>query len=112
VRLTEVFKPNNDENLNLRDYKSILFVGSVSERKGVFDLLKAFPKVAETIPSVRLTIVGPGDHLQRAKEHAVQCAYHDQIRFVGPVSRQQAAVLTASTRIFVCHHMVSLMQPL
>jgi len=37
----------------------ILYVGSVSARKGVLDLVKCFDKLAATTPDARLVIVGP-----------------------------------------------------
>jgi glycosyltransferase involved in cell wall biosynthesis len=40
----------------------IFFAGNVNERKGVFDLVKAFDKVLESISNVRLVIAGDGDH--------------------------------------------------
>lgn len=41
-------------------FKYILFVGSVYPLKGVFDLLKAFRRVKEKFPGLRLVIAGPG----------------------------------------------------
>lgn len=44
------------------DGKSLVFLGRVDEpRKGLEILLKAFPKVREVFPDLRLLIAGPGD---------------------------------------------------
>ena len=75
----ETFSPGSgEEALNReKDARSILFLASVTERKGIFDLLEAFPLVLNVLPDARLSIVGPGDDI-RAREGAR--AQHDLSR--------------------------------
>lgn len=49
---------------------SVLFVGSFEERKGLPELLAAWPEVAATRPGARLTLVGTGPLLPLAREAA------------------------------------------
>lgn len=43
------------------DYKSVVFAGTLAEKKGVLSLVKAWEKVVLEIPSARLFIYGKGD---------------------------------------------------
>jgi len=53
----EAFRPGPEGAEAGRD-PQVLFVGRLSPEKGVHDLLSAFPRVAERVPGVRLTLVG------------------------------------------------------
>ena len=85
----DLFAPPPVANHSRR--KNILYLASVSERKGIFDLLQAFPKVVSRYPETRLTIVGPGDDLDRVKQAVAASAYRDQITLTGPVGREETA---------------------
>lgn len=41
--------------------QEILFLGRLREKKGVFDLIEAFSKVADAFPGARLVLAGDGD---------------------------------------------------
>lgn len=60
---TNVFFPRKTES----DKREILFVGTVSRRKGIFELFQAMPKILEIVPDARLTIVGrlPTDPIEK-----------------------------------------------
>ena len=89
---TEFFHPPGEEaGKPVTRHTGILFVGSVSERKGIFTLLEAFPQVLAAIPEARLTIVGPGDDLARAKQYVADSEHKERIQIVGPVSRGETA---------------------
>ncbi|MCX7745962.1 MAG: glycosyltransferase family 4 protein [Clostridia bacterium] len=51
-------KDNLKEKYNIKDYKVVLYVGRLSEKKGVHILLKAMKKIMEQDPKVALVIVG------------------------------------------------------
>jgi glycosyltransferase involved in cell wall biosynthesis len=64
--------------------KIILYAGAVNSRKGVFDLLVAFEKVADTNPSVKLLIAGEGD-LQELTKRITR--HHDKISVLGKLEK-------------------------
>lgn len=43
------------------DTPNVLFMGRVGDRKGIFDLIAAWPKVLAAVPGARLTVAGDGD---------------------------------------------------
>ena len=53
---------------------TVLFLGMVTEAKGAFDLLRAWPAVREKIPGARLVLGGAGE-LERAREMAREHGY-------------------------------------
>lgn len=51
---TEMFRPQAPSN----ERAEVLYVGTVSRRKGAVELLRCFPIVAQKVPNVQLTFVG------------------------------------------------------
>jgi len=68
----------------------ILFLANISERKGIFDLLVAFDRIAAKFPGASLLIAGGGEHEQDASKLASGLACARQIHFLGRQTRQQA----------------------
>lgn len=64
-------------------FPSIVFVGEVCRRKGIYDLLPATAELAKTIPDIRLIVVGPGE-VEEAAGLAQQLGIAGQVEFVGP----------------------------
>ncbi len=62
---------------------TVLFLGEVCGRKGVFDLLPAFKSVLARVPRARLLLVGPGE-LERSRATALQLGIADAVESVGP----------------------------
>jgi L-malate glycosyltransferase len=90
----ETFSPEREGIVGVaKDPYSILFLASVTERKGIFDLLEAFPRVLSIFPDAKLSIVGPGDDIERVKERVAGMACRERISFVGRVTRDEAAIL-------------------
>lgn len=54
--------------------KIILYAGAINKRKGVFDLVTAFSKIANESSSVRLIIVGNGDYSGLFEENKMKWA--------------------------------------
>lgn len=79
---------------------AVLFIGRLDERKGVFDLLRAFAALAATRPAARLVLAGEGDSgavLALARTLGVV----DQLSLPGWVGARQRAALLASAAVFV-----------
>ena len=65
--------------------RTVLFVGALSEIKGVSCLLYAFARVHNAIPKSRLLLVGSGPNAGRYKELVTSLNLDDSVEFYGPV---------------------------
>jgi glycosyltransferase involved in cell wall biosynthesis len=82
------------------DSIEILFMAWLERRKGIFDLLQAFDRVAERFPRARLAIGGDGSDLFEAQRVASTLAAFDRISFLGRQDRAGAVTLLQNTDIY------------
>jgi glycosyltransferase involved in cell wall biosynthesis len=75
--------PNSSKN------NTFLFVGKLTEQKGVDVLIKALAKVRPVIPDIRLKIVGDGPDEQKLKKLAEDIQVSELITFTGKLSNTQ-----------------------
>jgi glycosyltransferase involved in cell wall biosynthesis len=83
-----------------REPWTLLFLGRISHKKGVFDLLEALNHVATKMAGVRLLVAGTGDGEQlmaRARELNIA----DRVELLGWVSGPAKRVLLARAGMFV-----------
>lgn len=78
----------------------ILFLGVIGDRKGVFDLLKAFAKIISEYPSVYLTIAGNGE-LERAIAEVKRLGLEANVKFPGWISGSKKNELLAAADIYI-----------
>lgn len=84
----------------VRDEETILYVGSLEERKGLGVLLEALRIVHQIRPRVRLTVIGGGDHVgyeQRCREWGID----RQVRFLGFQPAERIAAEHLAAQVFV-----------
>jgi glycosyltransferase involved in cell wall biosynthesis len=67
----------------------LLFIGTLTEQKGVDVLIKAIAKVRDIIPDVRLKIIGDGPEEPKLKKLSEHLHMVDHIAFAGKMSYQQ-----------------------
>ena len=79
---------------------NLLFLGMVSNRKGVHDLIKAFAAVVKNVPQFYLHIAGDGD-VGLAKEYAHELGLDSYIEFLGWVGNTEKNKLLNDADIFV-----------
>jgi glycosyltransferase involved in cell wall biosynthesis len=79
---------------------SILFFANLWKRKGIYVLLKAFPKVAEAVPGCRLVIAGGGAGLPQVTSWVEGMALRSQIDLLGPIDRSAAPHLFRKHSIY------------
>lgn len=80
----------------------LLFVGRLSEKKGVEYLLKAMPRVIEYSPNVKLLIVGHGELEQELKDQANSLLeFSNNVIFTGGISNSDLPQYYASADIFI-----------
>lgn len=79
----------------------LLCVSRLVERKGVQDLIEAFPYLDKRIPGTQLTIVGEGDLLPRLQRRVIDLGLSEQIRFAGYVAHDQLPQMYRQADVFV-----------
>jgi 1,4-alpha-glucan branching enzyme len=69
--------------------RTLLFIGKLTEQKGVDVLIQAITKVHRVIPDVRLTIVGDGPEEQKLKKLAASLQVSELVTFTGKLSNAE-----------------------
>ncbi len=101
---TEIFSPSDT---SLVERNTLLFVGTVCEKKGVRQLVQAFPLIRKQIPSVKLKIVGrdwkkpDGSSYISYLKLFISPADEDAIIIVGPVPHAHISKLMEQTDVCV-----------
>jgi glycosyltransferase involved in cell wall biosynthesis len=115
----ERFRPvSRDEKLRVRrdlgldgEEPVVLFVGSISPRKGVDVLLEAWVRVSRSMPEARLVLVGPrhdeirpdetvGDFFRTIEESLAAVEAPDRVVFTGAVDEVDAYYRAADLFVF------------
>lgn len=77
------------EELSLSGKKIILFVGKLSEKKGVSNLVSAIKLLANDLPDSHLLIVGRGGYRPSLERLASRLGIGYRVRFIGAVPHQK-----------------------
>jgi phosphatidylinositol alpha-mannosyltransferase len=78
------FRPNVSPRLERRpDKQRILFLGRLDARKGIETLLRALPIVLQSLPGVRLAVVGRGPMEPRARQICGELGISGSVDFRG-----------------------------
>jgi glycosyltransferase involved in cell wall biosynthesis len=80
------------------DGYSLLYVGSLTENKGVKHLVEAVSLLPE---SYHLRIIGTGPRQELLEETAVECGVSDRIEFSGRISYDEIGAAYAEANVFV-----------
>jgi len=83
------------------DSASILYVGRIEWKKGVFSLLDAFAGVLRTNPSARLVLAGEGTDLARLKTEAQRRGIDGSMEYLGRLDRADLLAAYARSSIVV-----------
>jgi glycosyltransferase involved in cell wall biosynthesis len=76
-------------NTTLQNYNEILFIGRLSQEKGVDILLQAVVKVFSVVPDSKLTVVGDGPQKKELEELSQQLGIHKKVHFEGMVDNEK-----------------------
>jgi len=79
----------------------ITFVGRLIYAKGVQDLISAFSKIKDTVPEVKLLIVGDGPYRAELEKLAYQTDCAGSILFLGQRNQDEVIDVLSATDIFV-----------
>jgi glycosyltransferase involved in cell wall biosynthesis len=78
---------------------TILYVGSLIERKGLHYLLRALPQVLQAFPGYRLLLAGEGPQEAILKQAAAQLGIASHVSFLGFQSQEQVRNLLQRARV-------------
>lgn len=102
--LSRNFKVDSPVLNNSEREKNILFVGSLIYRKGLDLLLKSFATVLETIPDIKLLIVGQGPLNENLLELVEELNITSSVTFLGksddPAEHYRRSLATALTSLW------------
>lgn len=82
------------------DTLNFLFLGKINQRKGVFDLLKAFAQLARDRTNVKLILAGSGE-IEQARKLARSLNIEGQVSFPGWVNLEQRNELLTQADVFL-----------
>ena len=87
---------------NKADYAdcNILFLGRLGARKGVYDLLRAFPEILRCVPEARLFLCGDGE-LARCKQEARRLGVVNRVECTGWIDAKEREALFEACSLFV-----------
>lgn len=98
VDLQNTFIPNPQTQ---RISKSVLFVGRLVEKKGLFYLLEAFEKIVKKYPESILNVVGSGTEEYQLKQQVKTLNLEQNVKFIGAVENSQLPSLYQQHEIVV-----------
>lgn len=98
VDLRNTFVPNPQIQ---KIKKSVLFVGRLVEKKGIFYLLEAFEKILKKYPESMLSIVGSGTDEIQLKQQAKTLHIDQNVKFLGSVENSHLPLLYQQHEIVV-----------
>jgi len=79
----------------------LLFVGRLTEKKGVQYLISALPEVFKHFPETKLLIIGTGEQEKELKQYAKDIGLDQQIIFAGAISNHELPKFFATADIFI-----------
>lgn len=85
------------QNLNKKNY--ILYAGTLNQRKGYYDLIDAFSKIASKHKDWMVVFAGNGE-IEQAKQLAIKVGISDQVIFRGWISGSDKDTLFNESSIF------------
>lgn len=79
---------------------TVLYLGSLHYRKGIFTLLEAHERVVRRMPGARLEIAGSGREEAAVRERVAASPARDSIALLGRVEREAVAATLAGADVF------------
>lgn len=94
---TSKFRPLSE----IETEEQLLYVGRLKRSKGVHRLLRAFARIAESFPSLTVSIVGKGPERSNLVELAKQLDIDQRVLFKGEIPNDQLPKLYNKAKVFV-----------
>ena len=107
----DIFNPKNysEEIKNKYNISNIflLFVGRLSEKKGIKYLIEAMPKIVEKFPKTKLLIIGNGEEKNKLENLTKKLNLNNNITFVGAIHNSELPKYYATANIFIGPSIIS-----
>ncbi|WP_289744116.1 glycosyltransferase family 4 protein [Muribaculum intestinale] len=100
-RVCVLYNPceNIDLKKSIKAQNKILYAGTVNQRKGYADLIRAFAKIASKYPEWSLSIAGNGE-IEEGKQLATSLGISSQVEFLGWVKDEAKQCAFQEASIF------------
>jgi len=102
---SSLFSSNNRNNILKKRWSSnaplLLFVGRLTEKKGVDFLIDAMPLVLSEIPAAKLLIVGSGELDGKLRDKVKRLGLEKYIEFTGSIPNSELPQYFATADIFI-----------
>jgi glycosyltransferase involved in cell wall biosynthesis len=79
----------------------LLFLGEIARHKGVFDLTRAFARVAHALPELRLIYAGTGAAIEQTRDLTAQLGLGERCEFTGWLGAERKRAELAAASLFV-----------
>jgi glycosyltransferase involved in cell wall biosynthesis len=94
-------RPSESEQMSVpRSSHTILFIGLIGQRKGIYDLVRALPEVIKAIPEARLIAAGPGE-IDAVRRCAREVGVEDRVLLPGWVGGLDKLRLLEEAALYV-----------
>ncbi len=80
---------------------TLLFFGEIARHKGVFELARAFARVADELPELRLIYAGTGSGVEETRRLVEQFGLGGRVEFTGWLQAQRKRATLAGATMFV-----------
>jgi glycosyltransferase involved in cell wall biosynthesis len=102
---SHLFHPDKKDLSLRKQYKIsgpfLLFVGRLTEKKGVRYLIEAMPEVLKTFPESKLLIIGTGELRQELSRLVNSLGLQERVIFTGAISNNELPKYFATADIFI-----------
>jgi glycosyltransferase involved in cell wall biosynthesis len=102
---SKIFSPEKRNDLIRKKYAInghfLLYVGRLTEKKGVRYLIDAMPRLLQKAPDAKLLIIGTGELEEELKELVISLGLRAQIQFAGSVLNKDLPEYYATADIFI-----------
>lgn len=102
------FSPEKKDKLLEEKYGSyILFVGRLSEKKGINYLIKAMPEILKEFPEIKLLIIGDGEEKDNLVKLTESLNLEGNVIFTGAIPNENLPKYYATADIFIGPSVIS-----
>jgi glycosyltransferase involved in cell wall biosynthesis len=90
---TAFFRPRTQRRpKHYKNRSIVLFVGRLTEQKGVSYLIKSLPRLAAKVPSIKLLVIGEGPSRKELEKTAKQLGVAAMVDFLGAMPKHKLGV--------------------
>jgi len=97
---TSIFSSQIYKSKKSVESNNVIFIGRLSKKKGIYDLLEAIPLVIKRKPSTMFILCGKGD-IEDCKKICKEKGINDHVEFLGWIDGQNKIDVICSADVFV-----------